>query len=204
MRVYFIPFACSLAVRAALNEAGLEAEFVRVRPDMPLPDGRAFTDVSPLGYVPALEFEDGRTLTEGAVILQWIADQTPGSGLAPAKGSVERVEVERWLNLVTTEIHKGIFTALLDKNAPADAKSYALGKVDTRFGYLEAELGRRNYLAGTFSAADFHLAAILNWCESGGVDLTRWPALEAYRARLRTRPSMAQAMAAELPLLKAA
>jgi glutathione S-transferase len=50
MRVYFIPFACSLAVRAALYEAGLEAEFVRVRPDAPLPDGRPFTDISPLSY----------------------------------------------------------------------------------------------------------------------------------------------------------
>ena len=40
-----------------------------------LPDGRDFYPVSPNGYVPVLELDDGSRLTEAAVILQYVADR---------------------------------------------------------------------------------------------------------------------------------
>ena len=39
MKLYFIPFACSLATRIAINEAELDADFIQVVPDGTLPDG---------------------------------------------------------------------------------------------------------------------------------------------------------------------
>jgi glutathione S-transferase len=38
--------------------------------------------------VPALGLDDGKVLTEGAVILQYIADRKPASQLAPAAGTI--------------------------------------------------------------------------------------------------------------------
>ncbi len=45
---------------------------------------------------------------------------------------------------------------------------------------------------------------MLNWYESANVDIAAWPVLEAYRSRLRQWPSIARAVQAERPLLKAA
>jgi putative ABC transport system substrate-binding protein len=42
------------------------------------------------GQVPVLEFDNGERLTEGPVIVQWIADQNPASGLVPPAGQPER------------------------------------------------------------------------------------------------------------------
>ncbi len=39
--------------------------------------------MNPLGYVPALMLDDGTLLTEGAAILQYIADLVPEKTLAP-------------------------------------------------------------------------------------------------------------------------
>lgn len=83
MKLYFIPFACSLATRIAVEEAELDADFVRVATDKSLSDGGTFTDVSPMGYVPALRTASGLTLTEGPAVLSYIADLAAEGVLAP-------------------------------------------------------------------------------------------------------------------------
>ena len=205
MRLYFIPFACSLAVRAALDEAGLAAEFIQAGPgDRTLPDGRSFRELNPLGQVPVLELDDGDMLTEGPAILQYIADRTPEAGLAPAPGTQQRYHLQKWLNFVSTELHKFVFTPLMSRDAPAEARSYALGNAQARLDYLSNHLSGRDFLMDRFSIADAYLLAVLNWCESGGIDIAAWPMLKEYRSRLRKWPSLARAMQAERPLLEAA
>jgi len=114
MKLYFIPFACSLATRIAINEAELDADFVQVVPDGALPDGRAFTDISPMGYVPAME-AGSVTLTEGPAVLTYIADLAAEGVLAPPPYTRERYELTKWLNFISTEIHKGVFAPLMSR-----------------------------------------------------------------------------------------
>ena len=206
MKLYFIPFACSLAVRAALNEAGLAADYIEVKgSDQSLPDGRDFREIHPLGQVPVLELDDGMLLTEGPAILQHIADLAPESGLAPKAGTRGRTEVQQWLNFVGSELHKLVFSPLMSKTAPAEARAWAKDRATPRFDYLSDHLASRSYLLGEdFSVADAYLLAVLNWSEHAGIALSGWPVLDTYRSRLRQRPSIAAAMQAELPLLKAA
>jgi glutathione S-transferase len=45
---------------------------------------------------------------------------------------------------------------------------------------------------------------VLNWAGFAGLDLARWPAVQAYSQRLQQRPSVAKALAEELALYKAA
>src|SRR5690606_28527792 len=108
MRLYFTPGACSLAPHIALREAGLDFELEQV--DLQTKrtkSGADYTEVNPKGYVPALRLDDGQVLTEAATILQYVADQKPESGLAPAPGSIERYRLQEWLNFIATELHKG-------------------------------------------------------------------------------------------------
>jgi len=203
MKLYFIPFACSLATRIAINEAELDADFVQVVPDGTLPDGRAFTDISPMGYVPAME-AGSVTLTEGPAVLTYIADLAAEGVLAPPPYTRERYELTKWLNFISTEIHKSVFAPLMSRSSTAGARDWSRQLVEKRFGLLETHLTGRKYLLDSFSIADAYLLAVLNWTEYAGLSLDSWPALTAWRAAMRARPSVAAAMATEMPLRQAA
>ena len=204
MKLYFRPFACSLAARIALDEAGLDAEFVAVPADGRLPDGRHFSAVSPMGYVPAIETRAGFTLTEGPAVLTYIAELAPEGALSFTGFSDAHYQMLAWLNFISTELHKAVFTPLLGKSAGEAERAAALGRVARPFGVLERRLEGRAFLQDRFTVADAYLLAVLNWCETAGVAIADWPALTGYRERLRARPSVARAMAEEWPLLKAA
>src|SRR5438874_9664001 len=105
--LYYTPGACSISPHIALREAELPFELERV--DLrakQLAGGGDFTAINPKGYVPALKLPDGQVLTEGAVIVQYIADQRPATQLAPAAGTMERYRLQEWLHFIGTELHK--------------------------------------------------------------------------------------------------
>jgi glutathione S-transferase len=200
MELYFSPLACSLASRIALYEAEADVTFVRVDAKThTIADGRDYAAIHGLALVPALRLDDGELLTENAAILQHVAEEFPAAGLAPidARG---RTRMRQWLSFVSTELHKSVFNPLFDKAAPADAKAFALGKADARLTWLAAHLEGREFLLDRFSVADAYLYTVLNWTFVTPLDLKRWPALAAYRARLHERPSIARAFAEEQAL----
>jgi len=203
MKLYFIPFACSLATRIAIDEAELDAEFIQVKPDEVLPDGRDFLAISPMGYVPAME-SGAVTLTEGPAVLTYIADLAAEGVLAPAPYTAERYELTKWLNFISTELHKGVFAPLLSSTATDGARDHARNLVAKRFDLLARHLDGRRYLLDGFSVADAYLFAVLNWSEFAGVPIADWPMLKAWRDGMRARPSIARAIATEMPLREAA
>src|ERR1700722_8837118 len=98
MKLYYGRATCSLSCHIALREAKLPFELVRFDlPSHKLEDGRPIEEINPKGYVPVLELQDGRRLTEVAVVLQYIAD-LPGANLAPPAGTFERYQMQEWLN----------------------------------------------------------------------------------------------------------
>ena len=202
MKLYFRPFACSLAARIALIEGEIDAEFVRVEPGRPLPDGRSFTSISPMGYVPAIETRAGFVLSEGPAVLTYIASLAPEGALAPPAYTDAHYWMLAWLNFISTELHKSVFRPLMHpETGEGEGARLRMPKV---FEVLSAHLATREHLEGGFSVADAYLLSILNWCEHAGVAIAEWPVLRSYRGRLRARPSIAAAMAEEYPLLKAA
>lgn len=203
MKLYFRPFACSLAARIAIEEAELDADYARVD-GARLPDGRDFAEISPMGYVPAIETRGGFVLTEGPAVLTYIAELAAEGVLAPPAFSDAHYRMLAWLNFTSTELHKGVFAPLMGKKAGPEERAAAKARVVKPFDVLSAHLEGRDYLEGSFTVADAYLLVILNWCEYAGIDLKAWPVLRAYRGRLRARPAVARAMAEELPLLQAA
>lgn len=203
MKLYFRPFACSLAARIAIEEGELDAEYIAVPADGRLPDGRHFTAVSPMGYVPAIETRAGFVLTEGPAVLTYIAELAPEGVLAPPAFSDAHYRMLAWLNFLSTELHKGVFMPLMGQASEAEREA-ARARAAKPFGHLAAHLEGRDFLEGEFTVADAYCLAILNWTEHAGLTLADWPVLKGYRARLRMRPAIARAMAEEYPLLRAA
>jgi glutathione S-transferase len=205
MDLYFLPMACSMATRIALNEAGATATYLEVDPKTKrvLSDGSDFRAVNPLGLVPTLHTDDGVVLTENAAILQYVADRFPDSAIAVGSG-LDRSRLQQWLCFIGTELHKGLFNPLLTETAPAEVKAYALQKGLPLLDYLDAQLEGRDYLLDRFSVADAYLVTVLNWTTAlPPIDLNRWPAIKRYYDMHRARPSVASAIAQEYELYRA-
>jgi glutathione S-transferase len=137
-------------------------------------------------------------------VLTYIADLAAEGVLAPTPYTAQRYELTKWLNFISTELHKAIYGPLLNATANDGARQLALALVARRFDLLSRHLNGRRYLLDTFSVADAYLFAVLNWSEFAGVPIADWPVLKAWRDGLRNRPSVARSIAAEAPLRQAA
>jgi glutathione S-transferase len=198
MKLYYAPGACSLSPHIAVLEAGLKVTLVKVdTKSHKTEDGGDYYAVNPKGYVPLLELDDGDRLTEGPAVVQYIADRNPASRLAPAAGTLERYHLQEWLNFITAELHKQ-FSPLFQPTTPAEYKETVKENIGKRFDWVAEQLKGRDYLMGdTFTVADAYLFTMLTWTKRVGIDLTRWPTLTAYQARVAARPKVREAMIAE-------
>src|SRR5579862_1470830 len=180
MQLYYTPGACSLSPHILAREAGVPVTLEKV--DLKThktAQGEDYYAVNPKGYVPALKLDDGRTLTEGPAIVQYLADRKPESGLAPPNGTFERYKLQEWLTFINGELHKP-FGALF-ANASEAARQEAIAKIAKRFTWVEKELGDKLFLTGdTFTVADAYFFVILTWAHHFQVDMKPYPRLEAY------------------------
>jgi glutathione S-transferase len=198
MKLYFSPGACSLSAHIALCEAGLAFETEQVSlATHQTKSGADFTTINPKGYVPALQFDDGQVLTEGVAIVQYIADQKPESKLAPAAGTMERYRLQEWLTFINSELHK-TFGPLFNPALSEEAKTATRATVTRRLTQLVAMLGDKTYLMGdTFTVADGYLFTVLSWANFVKFDLSPFPTIVAYLARVGQRPGVQAALRAE-------
>lgn len=203
MELYFSPMACSLATRIAFYEAGYDARYVQVdTKHKRLSDGSDFFGINPLGQVPVLRTDEGALLYENGAILPYVADRFPAAKLAPVDG-LERARLHQWLGFIGTELHKGTFVPLLDRNAGDEVKRYAREHVALRMQALQQHLSPREWLLEHFSVADIYLAVVLNWARYCDTDLSPWPAVLGLLKRVSARPAAARAFEEEFALYRA-
>ena len=198
LKLYYAPGACSLASHIALEESGLPytAEAIDGKTHK-LQDGTDFYTINPLGYIPVLRLDDGSTLREGPVIVQYIADQAPQKNLAPANGTLARYRLQEWLIFISTELHKN-FGPLFNPATPDAYKTSVKDRLLARLSWLDGEIGGRDYLMGSqFTVADAYLFTVTNWAAPMGLDLSPLPRLNALRDRTAKRPAVQKAMQAE-------
>ena len=199
MKLYYAPGACSLSPHISLREAGVSFDLEKVDTSTRRTErGADYLSINPKGYVPALQLDGGEVLTEGAAVVQFIADSHPDAGLAPAGGTLERARLQEHLNFIASEMHKA-FTPLFDPSAPEAAKQAAPAAVARRLDHVERLLadGRAHLLGERFSVADAYLFTVASWTGPTGIGLDRWPRLASFVARVAARPSVQAAMRAE-------
>ncbi|MCL2714137.1 MAG: glutathione transferase GstA [Alphaproteobacteria bacterium] len=198
MKLYYSPGACSLSPHIALLEAGLPYELVRV--DIrarKLANGDDYLRINPKGQVPALGLDNGAILTEGAVLVQIIADQVPERGLAPPRDSFERYRLLEWLNFISSELHK-TFSPLFAPSLSNDTKAFFKDRLMAKFAYVDTALASKDYLMGErFTVADGYVFTVLTWAEAMKFDLSGLPTLLAYKARVAARPMVQEALRRE-------
>ena len=198
MKLYVSPGACSLAPHIALIAAGLPFSVERVSmKTKAIASGGDFREINDKGSVPALQLDDGKVLTEAAVLLQYIADQAPAAQLAPAFGSFERYQLMESLNYVATELHKR-FTPMFAPGCSEEGRAAAWANLARPLNYVAGKLAGGEFLMGSqFTIVDAYLFTVLNWAGFAKFSLADWPVLQAYQARVAALPAVQQAMRAE-------
>jgi glutathione S-transferase len=198
MKLFYSPGACSMAPHIVAREAGIPVDLVKVDiPNKKTEDGGDFWQVNPKGYVPALQLDDGRVLTEVGVICQYLADQAPASKLVPPFGAFERYEQMAAINFASAEVHKQI-GALFNPRLTPEMKEVQLGTIGRRLDSLEKMLDGKAFIAGdSFSAADAYLFTVLNWTNVHKIDMSKWPNIQAYMGRIGARPKVQETLKAE-------
>jgi glutathione S-transferase len=197
MKLFFSPGACALASQIVMRELVMKFDLVKVDLGAKKYDGGDYYSINPKGYVPTLKLDSGETLTEGAVILQYLSDQAPDKKLFPKFGTLERYHAMEWLNFVATELHKGI-GVLFALGTNDAAKKTVVDKLQPRFKYLEDHLAKTPYLLGKeFSIVDAYAFNVLGWTNFLKVDLSAYPNILGFMERVMGRPSVQAAREAE-------
>lgn len=199
MKLYYSPGACSLASHIVLIASGLpfSTEKVNLRQQPHTTAGGGdYSAINPKGYVPALQLDDGELLTEGAAILQYIADQVPDKMLAPANGTLARYRLQEWLNFIATEVHKNFSPMFSGKTE--EVKDDAWARLQPRLALLQQRLEASPYVLGEqFGVADAYLFTCLCWTQYVQRSLADYPALLAFQQRVGALPVVRQALQAE-------
>jgi glutathione S-transferase len=198
MKLYYFAGACSLSPHIVAFEAGVPVTMVKIdSKSKKTESGADYLAINSKGAVPALQLDDGRVLTEGPAIVQYLADLKPESGLAPRAGTFERYQLMEILNYITSEVHKS-FSPLFNPASSAELKETAATNLGKKFDWLSGFLDKKPFLLGnTFTVADAYLFTVLNWTGHVKIDLSKWPILADYKSRVAKRPKVIEAMKAE-------
>lgn len=199
MKLYYSPGACSLSPHIVLREAGVDFELERVDLRAKTTEaGADFRTINPKGYVPALQLDGGQVLTEGAAIVQYLADSRPDARLAPPPGTLERARVQEHLNFVASELHKA-FSPLFSPASSVETKEAARATIRQRLDEVERVLsdGRKHLAGDQFTVADAYLFVVAGWTRPTEIGLASWPHIEAFVSRVGEREAVRAALRAE-------
>jgi glutathione S-transferase len=204
MKLFFKAGTCALAVHIVLAELNLNYELEAVDLKTKTSASGDFLEINPKGSVPALQLESGESLTEVAVINQYLVEQEKDTSLLPAAGTMERFRCLEWVNFIATDIHKSfspIFHAdrmIKNVESKTEMKMYFVELLKTKISLVAKQLGENDYLMGKqFTIADAYLFTVLSWSKHVGIDLSEWSAVNSYISRVSKRPAVIKAMQGE-------
>ncbi len=203
LKLYTAPGACSTACHIALQEAGIPFETKIVSWEDGFVDSKEFLKMNPKGYVPFLEIDASKTLSEGVAIMQYIADQAPEKKLMPTNG-FERFKAIEMLNYIATELHKGFSPLFMAEHVVQDEiarKQFVENctKILTeKFNFVENYLEGKNFALGTqYSIVDGYLFTVLSWSKHVNISLSPWKNIVNHQNRIYERVATQRALKAE-------
>jgi glutathione S-transferase len=152
-----------------------------------------FLKLNPNGRVPLLEFEDGRLLPESGAILFHLSD---GTRLQPAS-AWDRAQMLQWMffEQYSHEPYIAVarFWLTYAKPEEFEKKRHLVpewhAKGNAALGVMETHLKTHDWFAGNAcSVADIALYGYTHSAAEGGFDLSEFPAVSAWLARVAAEP----------------
>lgn len=194
--------ACSLASHIALEEAGADYQCVSVNTRDGSTRKPEYLAINPKGRVPALVTPQG-VLTENVAILPFVAQAFPAAQLAPAdpfafaQMQAFNSYLASTVHVAHSHRHRGYRWAD-DEAAWAAMTAKVPHSMAECFQLIETEMLRGPWVMGEqYTVADGYLFTIAGWLEGDGVDPRRFARVYDHRERVRARPAVQRALAAE-------
>ena len=158
----------------------------------------AYLAVNPMGKVPSV-VHDGQVVTEGGAICTYLAEAFPEVGLMPA----QRAAFYRWIFFGAGPLEQAVTNGAMGWVVPPEReRTVGYGSMGNVLATLSAHLGANRYFCGEqFTAVDIYVGSQIGW-GLGFKTLPAMPELEAYWARIKTRPALARANALDDALVQ--
>lgn len=195
--------SCGRASHIALEESGLAFEVQVI--DLAHGDQRApeYLTINPKGRVPALITTSG-VLTESPAILFYIASMATAVNLMPKDDPFALAALQSFNAYIASTVHVAHAhgrRASRWADAPqaiASMQAKVAENMTACFRYIES-----NYLFGewvmgsAYTIADPYLFTMAGWLKGDGVDIADFLKIADHYARMKERPAVRRALAAE-------
>jgi glutathione S-transferase len=189
------PYARKVRIVAAEKRIAIDLEqVVLADADCPVPHH------NPLGKIPVLIMDDGESLYDSSVIVDYLDQRTPVSHLIP-QDTKSKFQVKRWESLADGVCDAGV-AVMVEQRRPENLQDPSWinkqwTKVERGLEALNKDLGQNKFCVDeTFSLADIALVCVLGYLDlrfGEKVDFdNRYPNLARLNKSLASRPSIAE------------
>jgi glutathione S-transferase len=204
LTLFYAPNTCALASHIALEDARADYALRRVdfaAAEQTKPD---YLAINPKARVPALQTDHG-ILTETPAILAFIAQSFPHAALAPLSDAFAFAQLQAFNAYLCATVHvahahrmRG-YRWVDDSAAIAAMQKKVPETVGACFELIEHKMFKGPWAMGeAYTIADpSYLFTLAQWLEADGVDLKPIPRVLDHRSRMRERPEVRKALAAE-------
>jgi glutathione S-transferase len=175
--------------RLLLTQLGIPFERFEVDTSTKAGRGPVLGGKNPALRVPVLELEDGRHLAESGAILWYLAE---GTGFIP-DDRYDRARVLQWMFFEQYD-HEPYIAVVRHRTLLGHLGDYADSDERRERGYkaldaMDAHLAGNSYFVDEkYSIADIALYAYTHVAHEGGFDLSGYPAINAWLARVAAEP----------------
>jgi glutathione S-transferase len=199
MKLYYSNGACSLTVRITFHEMGIPCEYEAVNLKTKVTEsGANYLEINPKGSVPVLLLDTNEVLTENAVILQYLADTHPETGLLASIGNMNRYRTLEWLNLIASELHRYTGSLFGSRFSEEVKQTVFMPLLSSKLAIVDKRLSNHKFLMGEkVTLCDSYMFVILTWLVRMKIDITTWPNLVRYFMDMKSRPAVQQALQEE-------
>jgi glutathione S-transferase len=197
--LYWHPYSSSYAPMAVLEELRAKFDLYEVDYDGGETNTPEYRALQPLGLIPALKIEEGRSMFESAAIIIFLCDRHQEAELAPMPEEAERAAFLQWMLFMADTIypsynryyHPERYTS--DPTGQSSVKEQAMVLAQSQWQVIEDKLASSGpwLLGERFSACDIYLQMITTWHEGPKDLFTKFPKVrqvaEGVLAREATR-----------------
>ena len=170
-----------LKVKYVADYIGLNYEWVSINITLGESRTDSFLEINPVGQVPVVAWDDGRTLAQSNAIIRYLAN---GTALLP-DDPFKQAEIDQWLFWEQYNHEPYVAVCRFHMHYLGKSKdsreAWRVERGEQALDTMEKQLSSREWITdGEFSIADISLLAYTRVADEGGFDLSNRPHVQRW------------------------